>query len=122
MDPVRVIYIAGYGRSGSTVLAAVLGSHPEIVSAGELAAAADEWFDPARCCSCGRPYAGCEFWRGLLDDPLAAMAADPSVRATEALSGWLRLGLDALPRDVRRAYRDTQRRIFEYIAARSGRG
>jgi hypothetical protein len=31
-----VLYIAGYGRSGSTVLDVALGSHPEVIGTGEL--------------------------------------------------------------------------------------
>ena len=32
----KIIYIAGYGRSGSTLLARILGSHENIFTVGEL--------------------------------------------------------------------------------------
>ena len=35
-DPVRVLYVAGAGRSGSTVLANLLGEVPGFVSVGEV--------------------------------------------------------------------------------------
>ena len=35
MSP-TVLYIAGYGRSGSTVLDMLLGTHPRIIGGGEL--------------------------------------------------------------------------------------
>ncbi len=34
--PVKVLYITGAGRSGSTILDIVLGNHPDIESTGEL--------------------------------------------------------------------------------------
>ena len=33
----QIIYIMGYGRSGSTLLDIILGNHPEIQSLGEVA-------------------------------------------------------------------------------------
>jgi hypothetical protein len=59
----RVVYIGGWGRSGSTLLATQLGSLRGYVSVGELryvwqaGVAADE------LCSCGEPFSGCPFWQ-----------------------------------------------------------
>ena len=36
-EPINVVYVAGYGRSGSTLLDRLLGSHPEITGLGEIA-------------------------------------------------------------------------------------
>ena len=33
---VTLCYIAGFGRSGSTVLDVLLGNHPEVLSLGEV--------------------------------------------------------------------------------------
>ena len=38
-----IIYIAGYGRSGSTVLDIMLGDHPRIFSGGELTYLFDDY-------------------------------------------------------------------------------
>jgi hypothetical protein len=57
-----VIYIAGYGRSGSTVLDRAIGRHDGFVSLGEAwkfwshAAYADQY------CGCGRRFSQCELW------------------------------------------------------------
>jgi hypothetical protein len=60
--PLRVVYIAGAGRSGSTVLDAVLGNHPLIHSVGELTRlASDDWINKFYC-SCGKPSQECPFW------------------------------------------------------------
>jgi len=61
----KLLYIAGYGRSGSTALATILSGHPLIVGVGEATFLADDWDDPQRPCSCGAPYGECEFWRDL---------------------------------------------------------
>jgi hypothetical protein len=61
----RIIYIAGYGRSGSTLLDVLFGNHPQMTGAGELSAIFQEWAS-GQACSCGKPYPGCEFWSGVI--------------------------------------------------------
>lgn len=57
-----VVYIAGVGRSGSTVLDSVLGNHPLIQSVGELSRlASDAWMQDFYC-SCGKKSSECPFW------------------------------------------------------------
>ena len=61
-EPLRVVYIAGVGRSGSTVLDSVLGNHPLIQSVGELSRlASDAWIQNFYC-SCGKRSKDCPFW------------------------------------------------------------
>lgn len=65
-DLPRVVYIAGYGRSGSTLLDALLGSHEAIVGGGELV----NLFSRAAsggACACGERVAECPFWSKVLD-------------------------------------------------------
>lgn len=61
----RVVYIAGYGRSGSTLLDVLLGSHEAIFGAGELvnlfSSAVRGW-----PCSCGLSPPACPFWGEVL--------------------------------------------------------
>jgi len=57
-----IIYIAGYGRSGSTLLDVILGSHPQIMGTGELTNIFDCMDDPASPCSCGKNVHDCSFW------------------------------------------------------------
>lgn len=61
-DPVRVIYVAGCGRSGSTVLDTLLGHHPSISGLGEM-----QWLPGAGWaengyCACGHRADACPFW------------------------------------------------------------
>ena len=54
-------YILAASHSGSTLLAMLLASHPEVCTVGELKAGALGNVDHYRC-SCGRPIATCGFW------------------------------------------------------------
>jgi len=60
--PVRVIYIMGYGRSGSTVLDAVLGSHRDIESVGELVNLPRNGWINNEYCACKQRINNCSFW------------------------------------------------------------
>jgi hypothetical protein len=61
-QPLRVVYIAGVGRSGSTVLDGVLGNHPLIQSIGELRRLANDAWIQDFYCSCGKRAKDCPFW------------------------------------------------------------
>ena len=59
----RLLFIAGWGRSGSTLLDRILGQVPGVFSAGELR---DIWRRGAledRLCGCGSPFRECAVWR-----------------------------------------------------------
>ena len=67
---VRIVYIAGLGRSGSTILDRLLGAQPEFHSAGEVASTWSQGVLEDRLCSCGQPFSSCAFWeRVRLTDP-----------------------------------------------------
>lgn len=122
MSAVRVLYIAGYGRSGSTVLDTVLGTLPGVVSTGELeklaAARADD--EP---CACGAPVTGCAFWQAvtarLASAGLDLASFEQDRRHLEHRLGALRL----LARRSARAdrYAAGTRALFAAILAESGR-
>ncbi len=71
-DDVQLIYIAGYGRSGSTLLDALLGNHPRIFGAGELSWLFSRNLDDSPCC-CGAPLVECPFWRAVLAEVFDAL-------------------------------------------------
>lgn len=77
--PIKVAYIGGLGRSGSTLLDRMLGQLPGFFSAGEVR---DLWQRALRenCqCGCGEPFRECPFWSQV---------------GQEAFGGWDRLDLD----------------------------
>jgi hypothetical protein len=64
-DPIRVLFIGGWGRCGSTLLDLMLGQIPGLVSAGEVR---EIWLRGCvenRPCGCGRPFHDCPFWTAV---------------------------------------------------------
>jgi hypothetical protein len=78
--PVPLVYILAASHSGSTLLAFLLGSHPELCTVGELKATRLEPVDTYRC-SCDRLIVDCPFWQGVSRD-MAARGFD--FRITQA--------------------------------------
>jgi hypothetical protein len=63
----KVLYIVGVGRSGSTLLERMLGAVPGWVNAGELNAVFSRVAVQDQRCGCGEPFSECEFWRAVGD-------------------------------------------------------
>ena len=62
----RVLLIAGYSRSGSTVLARILAEVDGFVSPGELRYLWQRGVIENRRCDCGEPCLECPFWQNVL--------------------------------------------------------
>jgi hypothetical protein len=60
---VRVIFIGGLGRSGTTLLERVLGEVPGICPLGEVVHLWRQDLCDDERCGCGRRFSTCEFWR-----------------------------------------------------------
>ncbi|MCP4308162.1 MAG: sulfotransferase [bacterium] len=86
---IRVIVIAGWGRSGSTILANVLGSAPGVVTLGEINNIWDRGFGSDLLCSCGEPFSACQMWRPIAE---RAFGADRTAVAERARETSARLG------------------------------
>jgi hypothetical protein len=66
----RVVYAAGSGHTGSTLLALLLDAHPRIVSVGETAITPRirrRGKAAQRRCSCGETMESCPLWRKIFD-------------------------------------------------------
>ena len=74
---VRLVYVAGYGHSGSTVLNILLGQLPQVMGAGELFRLADAAWPRAEFCSCGKPLPECPVWSEVVRRWAAAVGGDP---------------------------------------------
>lgn len=61
-QPLRVLYILGSGRCGSTLLDRALGAQQQFVGVGELARIWKTGMARNAMCSCGLPFAECHFW------------------------------------------------------------
>lgn len=113
-----VLYIAGLGRSGSTLLARLLGQVPGWVAVGELH---NVWRTGApvgsaeELCGCGRSFAECAFWPPVLAAALggrpaaeaaALAAATARIRYLPQLSGFGRSAWDDRLRDYAAVVRE----------------
>lgn len=81
----RLIYIAGGGHSGSTLLDMILGTSPEVFGTGEAYfynSYNDKTKDPKlyevhkRVCSCGREFGECPFWNSVKETADKKMSVD----------------------------------------------
>jgi hypothetical protein len=64
---VRVVYIAGASRSGSTLLAMLLGTIPGCVSVGEVRHLWRRGVEHDQLCGCGERFSSCPFWSEVGD-------------------------------------------------------
>jgi hypothetical protein len=120
--PIRVIYIAGYGRSGTTLLDIALGEHPAVMGGGEISTLARHVWSNDEYCACGARVRSCPMWRGIVEAWSAGeepTLIDDFRRAQERTETILGIGrLLERWRSGRHASRTA--RLYEAIAARSG--
>lgn len=96
-DALRVLFIAGPSRGGSTLLGRLLGTVPGFVHVGELTYLWDRGPLQNQLCGCGQPFRECPFWTAVLTDAFGSPVLSPQ-RANELLR--LRNHSDHLPRSV----------------------
>jgi hypothetical protein len=77
--PVRVLFIGGLGRSGSTLLDRMLGQLDGVWSVGELVHIWQRGLQENNLCSCGRRFRDCHFWHRV---------------GEEAFGGWEAVDVD----------------------------
>jgi hypothetical protein len=65
MTPLDIVYIGGSGRSGSTVLALLLGNVPDVVAVGEVGHLWERGLVENELCGCGAPFRDCPFWTAV---------------------------------------------------------
>ena len=76
-----MLFIAGFGRSGSTILARVLAGSRSAVSVGELSLLWERAVRLDELCGCGERFSMCVFWNAVGD---------------RAFGGWGNLDLDEI--------------------------
>lgn len=72
----RTIYIAAWGRSGSTVLGSCLGAPAGSVAIGEAFYLWSRGLGGQSNCGCLRPVDQCPFWRPILDRVIEQLGVD----------------------------------------------
>ena len=61
-EAVRVVYLGGLGRSGSTLLERLLGELPGVCPAGEVVHMWQRGIAENERCGCGEAFGACDFW------------------------------------------------------------
>jgi len=127
----KVLYIAGNGRSGSTLLDVLLGQVPGFVAVGEVRNMWDYGLVQNRPCGCGEAFHDCSFWnRVVAGGPLANRIFDPAeiarlrerfARTKRLVPMLLRRGkyVDHSNEDMRQ-YLDITERLYQSLATASG--
>ncbi len=124
----KVLYIAGVGRSGSTLLERMLGAVPGSVNAGEVNAIFSRVSRQDQRCGCGEPFSLCPFWRAVGDEAFGGWAAVTGrmsqlqprlVRQRHVLRMFTGLA-PAMYRRELDEYLDVHHRLYRAISAVSG--
>jgi hypothetical protein len=125
---VKVLYIAGSGRSGSTVLDRILGQLDGFFSVGELSNLWERGVVAGRRCGCGQPFDRCATWTAVLREAFgdgAGPNAERLVALARAQAGPARVP-GVLARGVRlddpatAEYRRTLERLYLAVQRVSG--
>jgi hypothetical protein len=66
-DSIKVLYIAGPTRSGSTLLSKILGEVDGFFNAGEIIDIWDRGLASDGLCSCGKAMSQCDIWKKTID-------------------------------------------------------
>jgi hypothetical protein len=92
-DKTKVLYIAGNGRSGSTLLGVLLGQIPGFFNVGEVRRVWDEYnsehdarLGSERICSCGVPFRECAAWTSVFREAFGGL--DRVDRKALSASSW----------------------------------
>jgi len=125
-----IIFIAGLGHSGSTLLARMLGQQPGCVPVGEIGQVWHNGFARNLLCGCGTPFKRCEFWSAAVRHAFGGFehVSDDTIRATSDFWQHRRAaGVLLLPglRTARRrvafdAYTDATARLLRAVQHTSG--
>jgi sulfotransferase family protein len=89
---VKVLYIAGSGRSGSTILDRTLGQVDGFFSAGELCNLWGRGLLARRRCGCGVPVPDCPVWGPILGEAFGGVDQIDAERLAAATGRRLRAG------------------------------
>ena len=87
-DGWRVLYVGGWGRSGSTLLDRMLGQVPKVISVGEVREIFQRGCVENRLCGCGVHFLDCSFWSAVGD---RAFGGWSKVDSEDVVAAWRRV-------------------------------
>ncbi len=86
-EPLKVLSVVGAGRSGTTILASILGEIEGFASAGELRWLWQRGVVEQRPCGCGKIPLLCPVWSGVINQAVAAAAGPKAGPTADTVSG-----------------------------------
>lgn len=125
-DRIKVLYILGHGRSGTTLLSRILGQVEGFFSIGEIFQIWERNLIGNRFCGCGSRFRDCEIWRAVFDqafggfdgvDVKGMIRAWNSMMRTRHLAYFLLPGHRARMQRHLAAYLQTLERLYVAIAS-----
>jgi hypothetical protein len=121
---VHILYIAGWGRSGSTILDNVLGQVDGFFSTGEIRSIWDRGLIENWPCSCGAAFRDCDLWRSVFVEAFGGFERVDARRMTAIRDRFDRPWKVFLPRGLASAaiaeYRSALTRLYAAVASVSG--
>lgn len=111
----RVIYIVGYGYSGSTLLDILLGNHPAVESVGELCNLHTYGWARNKRCACGKPGRDCLLWSRAMSrwqELSGSKGVEDYIRLQRKVESWINPFASFRPKE----YRSNHLALRRYIA------
>jgi hypothetical protein len=118
MEPVRVLFLGGLGRSGTTLLERVVGELPGACPLGEVVHLWTRDVRDDERCGCGRPFSRCEFWAAVGERAFGSWGSVDVGRIAElaaAVDRTRRIPAQALGRLSRQARADLDEYTSYYV-------
>lgn len=103
-DPVRVLYVGGIGRSGSTIFGRLLSRLDGVSSLGEMGHLWKRGLSEDHRCGCGQPFSVCPFWQEV---------------GRHAFGGWPRVDISQM---IRLQSAVDRNRFMPWLMAGTGPG
>ena len=126
---IRVVYLGGMGRSGSTLAERLIGELPGVCVAGEVVHLWRRGVADNERCGCGTAFGRCEFWTAVADAAFGGWSkVDPrriaDLRASVDRTRFIpRLAASSMAAGLRRdltEYTEYYLRLYQAAAAVSG--
>ncbi|GGM17257.1 sulfotransferase [Dactylosporangium sucinum] len=126
---VRVLFLGGLGRSGTTLLERLLGELPGVCPLGEVVHLWERDIAGDERCGCGSHFSDCEFWRAVGEkafggwhhvDVWRVLALRQAVERTRYIPRLASVRMTAAQRLLVEEYADWYARLYEAAAVVSG--
>jgi hypothetical protein len=126
---VRVLFLGGLGRSGTTLLERLLGELPGVCPLGEVVHLWERDIADDERCACGRHFSDCDFWRAVGEkafggwhhvDVWRVLALRSAVERTRHIPRLASVRMRPAHRLLVEEYADWYARLYEAAAIVSG--